>query len=178
MWPHPEPPPTFLSTLSLGCPRALTLGAVLHASNSHLSTILLTVMYMFQCYSPKSSHPLLPLSPKVHYVCVSFAARMQDHWYNLSKFHVYVLVYSICLALSDLHHSVKQALGSSTALALTQQLSLLYLSHSLHIYTITSLSSHLLMDIQVAFMTYLAIVNSATMNTGVHVSLSILVFSG
>ena len=33
------------------------------------------LMYMFQCYSLKSSHPLLlPLSPKVCYVCVSFAA--------------------------------------------------------------------------------------------------------
>ena len=56
--PHPEP----LSLLTphpvpLGCPRALA---------SNWPSILHIVMYLFQCYSLKSSHPcLLPLSPKV-----------------------------------------------------------------------------------------------------------------
>ena len=39
----------------------------------------------------------------------------------------------------------------------------------------TSLSVHLLMDIKVACLHVLAIVNSAAVNTGVHVSFSILV---
>ena len=38
--PHPVP---------LGCPRAPTLGALIHALNSHRSSVLHMVMYMFQC---------------------------------------------------------------------------------------------------------------------------------
>ena len=65
--PYPEPlshlPP---HSIPLGCPRAPALGAQLHASNLHWASILHMVMYMFQCYSLKSSHPLLlPLSLKV-----------------------------------------------------------------------------------------------------------------
>ena len=37
---------------------------------------------------------------------------------KLSRFHIYALIYGICFSLSDLLHSVKQALGSS--LHLTQ----------------------------------------------------------
>ena len=54
--PHPIP---------LGLHRAPALGALLHASNSHRLSILHMVMYMFQCYCFKLSHPLLLLSPKV-----------------------------------------------------------------------------------------------------------------
>ena len=54
--PHPVP---------LGCPKALALGALLHASNLHWSPILHMVIYMFQCYSLKTPHlRLLLLSPK------------------------------------------------------------------------------------------------------------------
>ena len=65
--PIPEPrshlPPL---PIPLGCPRALALAAMLHASNCHSSSISHMVMYMFQCYSLKSSHPcLLALIPKV-----------------------------------------------------------------------------------------------------------------
>ena len=64
---HPETPSHLLPhPIPLGFPKAPTLGALLHASNSHLSSILHMVIYMFQCYSLKSFHPhLLPLSPKV-----------------------------------------------------------------------------------------------------------------
>ena len=52
--------------IPLGCHRAPALGALLHASVSHWPSVLHMVIYMFQCYSLKSSHPLLlPLSPKV-----------------------------------------------------------------------------------------------------------------
>ena len=53
--------------ISLGCPRALALSALLHASNLHWWSILhMVTIYMFQCYSLNSSHPcLLPGSPKV-----------------------------------------------------------------------------------------------------------------
>ena len=65
--PHPEclfylPP----HPIPLGCPRALALGALLHVLNLPWSSILHMMIYMFQCYSLKESHPcLLPLSPKV-----------------------------------------------------------------------------------------------------------------
>ena len=65
--PHPEPhsnlPP---HPIPLSCPRAPVLSALLCASNLHWSPILHMVIYIFQCYSLKSSHPcLLPYSPKV-----------------------------------------------------------------------------------------------------------------
>ena len=50
---------------------------------------------------------------------------MLDHHYHLSKFHIYVLIYSICVSLSDLVHSVSQAPVSSTSLAQTQMHSFL-----------------------------------------------------
>ena len=52
--------------ISLGCSRALALGALLHALNLHWSSVLQMVIHMFQCYSLKSSYRcLLPLSSKV-----------------------------------------------------------------------------------------------------------------
>ena len=65
--PHPESPSHLHPhPILLDCPRALTSGALLHALNLHWSSVLHMLMYMFQCYSLKSSHLcLLPLSPKV-----------------------------------------------------------------------------------------------------------------
>ena len=55
--PHPTP---------LGCPSALALRALFHALNLDSSSISHMVIYMFQCYFLKSSHPhLLPQSLKV-----------------------------------------------------------------------------------------------------------------
>ena len=70
--PHPEPPSHFPTyPIPLGCPRAPALGALLCASNLHWSSILHMVIYMFHCYSLKSSHPhLLPLSPKACSLCL------------------------------------------------------------------------------------------------------------
>ena len=53
---HTSPHP-----ILLGCYRARALGALLHVSNSHWLSILHMVMYMFQCYSLNSSHPVYPL---------------------------------------------------------------------------------------------------------------------
>ena len=55
-----------LQPIPLGCSRALALSALLHALNLHWSSVLHMTIYMFQCYSLKSSHPrLLPQRPKV-----------------------------------------------------------------------------------------------------------------
>ena len=64
---HPEPPSHLpYHPITLGCPRAPALSALLHASNLHWSSILHVVVYIFQCYSLKSSHThLLPHSAKV-----------------------------------------------------------------------------------------------------------------
>ena len=67
------------------------------------------IVYMLQCHSPKSSHPLpLPLSPKVcyTYLCHFLLSCIQGHHCHLSKFHIYVLVYCIDVFLSGLLHSV------------------------------------------------------------------------
>ena len=44
VYPHPEPLP---HPIPLGCPRALALGALLHASNLHWSSILHMVITCF-----------------------------------------------------------------------------------------------------------------------------------
>ena len=48
---HPTP---------LGCHRAPGLGSLHHTGNFYQLSVLHMVMYMFQCYSLNSSHPLLP----------------------------------------------------------------------------------------------------------------------
>ena len=73
--PYPEPPllspsPSHPSRLS----QCTSFECPFHALNLDCSSISNMVIYMFQCYSLKSSHaPLFPQSPKsVHYNCVSF----------------------------------------------------------------------------------------------------------
>ena len=60
--PHPEPssllPP---HTLPLGHPSAPAPSIQYHASNLDWRLVSYMILYMFQCHSPKSSHPL-PLS--------------------------------------------------------------------------------------------------------------------
>ena len=65
--PRPEPPSHLpLNPIPLGCRSALALSALFHASNLDWSSVSHMVIYMFQCCSPKSSHPhCLPQSPKV-----------------------------------------------------------------------------------------------------------------
>ena len=68
---HPEAPSCLPPhSIPPGCHRALALGAPRHTSNLHLLSVLHMVMYMFQCYSHESFHPLLvPPSPKVCSLC-------------------------------------------------------------------------------------------------------------
>ena len=74
--PHPEPLSHLLPhPIPQGHPSAPALSTLPHASNLDWWSISHLIIYMFQCYSLKSSHPrLLPQSPKsVLYVCISFA---------------------------------------------------------------------------------------------------------
>ena len=64
--PHPEPP-SLLSpcTIPLVRPSAPAPSIQYHALNLDWRFISYMMLYMFQCHSPKSSHPLpLPQSPK------------------------------------------------------------------------------------------------------------------
>ena len=75
-------------SIGFGCPRSyikLPLVSLLHM-----------VIYMFQCWSLKSSHPLLfPLSPKFCYVCVSFASLHIGSSEHLPRHHINALIYDI-----------------------------------------------------------------------------------
>ena len=64
--PHPEPPSLLRPhPIPQRSPSALALSALSHALNLDWSSISQMVIYMFQCYSLKSSHRhLLPQSPK------------------------------------------------------------------------------------------------------------------
>ena len=64
--PHPEPssllPP---HTIALGRPSAPAPSIQYHALNLDCRLVSCMILYIFQCHSPKSSHPLpLPQSPK------------------------------------------------------------------------------------------------------------------
>ena len=88
-------------------PRALALSALLHALNLHWSSISHMVIYMFQCYPLKTSHPcLLPHSPKVCSLHLCLFCCLAYKVYRLSKFHIYALIYCIGVFLSDLLHTV------------------------------------------------------------------------
>ena len=80
-----------------------------HALNLDWWFISYMILFMFQCHSPKSSHPLLlPQSPKdcsIH-LCLFCCLTIQGYRYHLSKFHIYALVYCIGVFLSGLLHSV------------------------------------------------------------------------
>ena len=108
--PHPEPlshlPP---HPIPQGRPSAPALSALSHASNLDWRSISHMIIYMFQCYSLRSSHlRLLPQSPKIlFFTSVSLLlSGIQGYHYHLSKFHIYALVYCIGVFLSGLLHSV------------------------------------------------------------------------
>ena len=67
--PKHEPPSHFPPhNISLGHPRAPAPSMLYPASDIDWRFKSYMIVYMFQCHSPKSSHPIpLPLSPKVHY---------------------------------------------------------------------------------------------------------------
>ena len=63
--PQPEPPSDLPPhTIPLGHPSAPAPSILYHASNLGWGFISYMILYMFQCHSPKSFHPLpLPQSP-------------------------------------------------------------------------------------------------------------------
>ena len=64
--PHPEPPSHLTPhPIPQGHPSTPVLSTLSHASNLNWRSVSHMIIYMFQCYSVKSSHPrLFPQSPK------------------------------------------------------------------------------------------------------------------
>ena len=93
--PHPIPQ---------GHPSAPALSALINALNLDWRSVSHMIIYIFQCYSLKSSHPrILPLSPKDCSIHLSLLlSRIQGCHYHLSKFHIYALVYCIGVFLFGL----------------------------------------------------------------------------
>ena len=107
--PYPEPtsllPP---HTIPLGCPSAPAPSIQYHASNLDWWLVSYMILHMFQCHSPKSSHPLpLPQSPKdcsIHqclFCCLVYRVIV-----TIFLNSIYMLVYCIGVFLSGLLHSV------------------------------------------------------------------------
>ena len=94
-----NPPPTSHPISSLWIILMHQPPSILYpVSNIDWHFISYMIVYMFQCHSPKSSHPLpLPESKSPFYTSVSLLlSRIQGHHYHLSTiFHIYVSVYCI-----------------------------------------------------------------------------------
>ena len=117
--PIPNPPPTSLLIPSLWVVPVhqllcIKLGLVICFTYSNIH-----VSILFSQIIPPSPSPTESKSPFFMSVSLLLSC-IQGHWYHLSKFHIYVLVYCIGVVLSDLLHSVQQAPVSSTSLELIQ----------------------------------------------------------
>ena len=106
MVPHREhPSPSHPSGLSqytrfeypISC---IKLGLVIYFIYGNIRVSMLYSQIILPLPSPTESQSLFftSVSPLLPYTW--------DHWHHLSRFHVYALIYDICLSLSDLLHSV------------------------------------------------------------------------
>ena len=113
--PNPEPPshlPPHIISLDHPCAPAPSI--LYPVSNIDWRFVSYKMVYVFQCHSPKSSHPLplpLPQSLKVCsiHLCL-LLSHIQGYHYRLSKLHICVLVYCIGGFLSGFLHCI---IGSS-----------------------------------------------------------------
>ena len=111
--PHPGPrshlPP---HPMPLGHPSAPALSTLSHASNLDWLSVSYMIIYVFKCYSLRSSHPhLLPQSPKdcsIHLCLFCCLARViVTIFLNSIYMHsIYIHKHCIGVFLSGLRHSV------------------------------------------------------------------------
>ena len=110
---HLPPHPTLL-----GHHRGLALGSLHHRTNSHWLSILHMVMYMFQCYSLISFHPLLPpLCPKYLGLLYCPSSRIFS---TIFLDYIYMCSYIIFVFLFLTYFTLYNRLVSSTSFELTQ----------------------------------------------------------
>ena len=127
-----NPPSTSLHPIPLGCPRAPALGSLLHAWNLHWSSVLHTVIYMFQCYSLKSSHPRpLPESKSLFSTYVSPFAVLHVGLLVLNYIYICIHINILCNYL--LHNWRSISLNSFTNFT-PSLLATIHLSSVLQIY--------------------------------------------
>ena len=86
--PNLEPPSHLLPhTISLGHPSAPAPSILYPASNLDWQFVSYMILYMFQCHSPKSSHPLpLPQSPKDCSICLCLSCCFKHLKVQFSSF--------------------------------------------------------------------------------------------
>ena len=97
----PPPPPRLSQSISSGCPAScIELAQVIYFTygNVHASKLFSQIIPPSPSHTEPKTLFFMPVSPLLP--C------MQDYWYHLSKLHIYAIIYSICLSLSDLLHSV------------------------------------------------------------------------
>ena len=133
---------------------------------------LLSTWYSVDVGSSLSVH-----TPSFHacvhkpFLCVSLHALQGGAPYHFSKASICVLIYDTCVFPSDLLQSVKQALGSSTSVQLTQIRSSLWLSDMpLYIRVISSLPIRSSVGRHLGCFRGPAIMSSAAVNVGAHAS--------
>ena len=144
----------------------------------HQPSALHKLAYICQSYFLYSSHSFLPLlCPQVHSLYLHHYSSPANRIINTFFLDSIYMNQYICFSLSDLLNSVQQTLDSSISLEMTPNYSFygwvlfhcIYVPQLLYLFTCwwTTRLVHVL-----------AIVNSTAMNFGVHVSFSIMVFSG
>ena len=112
--PHPELPSHLPSyPIPKGHPSALALSTLSHALNLDRKSISHVIIYMFQCYSLKSSNPhLLPQSPNFCslylclFCCLAYRVIITIFLNSIYMEYCILLVYCIGVFLSGLLHSV------------------------------------------------------------------------
>ena len=120
-----------------------------------------------------------PPLPLVSMFILSISAVQTDSSVPFSRFHLHTLTYDMFLFLSDLFHLVWQSLGTYMFPQIAQFHSSLWLSNiPLYICTIYPFFIHSSVYGHLGCFHVLAIVNSTTINIGVHVTFWIMVFSG
>ena len=117
--PNPEPPSHLPpSTISLGHPSAPAPSILYPASNLDWRFVSYMILYMFQCHSPKSSHPLpLPQSPKdcsIHlclFCCLAYRVIVTIFLNSIYMCYYTVLVFfwltSLCIISSSFIHLIR-----------------------------------------------------------------------
>ena len=107
-----------------------------------------------------------------------FLPLTEVHQCYFSRFHTYVLIYNIWFSLPDLAHSEWKVLGLSTSIQLTQICSFLLAEWYFIVYMCPNIFIHSSVEWYLGCFHVLAIANSAAVNTRVHMTFWIMVFSG